>query len=432
MTDFSYKDYFLEVTINTLSDVQREADFLLTDTDLQPYFEKAYKKHAPKIEVKGFRKGKVPMPMIKKMYGEAIEQEALDDIANESFRATMQERSIEPIGRPALVDMDFKRGEHFRFKIKYEVKPTIELKQYKGLRVEKLVHNVTDKDIDAEVQRLRRIESSLLGVTVVRDEEDHIITADVQELADDGMPLIGKKSKDVKFSLHDETLVKEIRDALRKAEVGETYRVRFQTQHDDHTHTQHLAISVKKIEKVELPDFDDAFVKKVTRDKVSTKEEFLAQMRKDLEAYWVEQSERQVQDALVSEIIKSHDVEVPDALVNLYIESFLEDIKNRSKDQRLPQGFDTKKFYEANKEYARQQAKWGLLREQIIERENLRVTDEELEQLAEKEAAALGLEKEQMLKYYKSYSGSTERMLSEKLMKVLRENATITERVIET
>jgi trigger factor len=421
----------LEVTINTLSAVQREADFWLSDSDLQPHFEKAYKKHAPKIEIKGFRKGKVPMPMIKKMYGGAIEQEALDEIANESFRATMEERSIEPIGRPALVDMDFKRGEHFRFKIKYEVKPTIELKQYKGLRVEKLIHNVTDKGVDAEVQRLRRVESSLLGVTLVRDDEDHIITADVQELADDGMPLIGKKSKDAKFSLHDDTLIPEIRDTLRKAEVGETYRVRFATKHDDHEHKQHLAISVKKIEKVELPDFDDAFVKKVTKDKVSTKEEFLANMRKDLEAYWVEQSERQVQDALVNEVVKSHDFEIPDALVNLYVESYLEDIKNRSKDQKLPQGFETKKFYEANKEYARQQAKWGLLRGQIIERENLKVTDEELEQLAEKEAATLGMEKEMLLKYYKSHPGATERMLSEKLMKMLRENAEISERVVE-
>jgi trigger factor len=421
----------LEITINTLSAVQREAEFLLSDSDLQPHFEKAYKKYAPKVEVKGFRKGKVPMPMIKKLYGDAIEHEALDEIANESFRATMEERSIEPIGRPTLVDMDFKRGEHFKFKVKYEVKPTVELKQYKGLRVEKLVHRVTEKDIEAEVQRLRRIESTLLGVTLVRDDEDHIITADVQELADDGMPLVGKKSKDAKFSLHDETLIPEIRDTLRKAEVGETYRVRFSTKHDDHEHKQHLAISVRKIEKVELPDFDDAFVKKVTKDKVSTKEEFLANMRKDLEAYWVEQSERQVQDALVNEIVKAHDFEIPDALVNLYIESYLEDIKNRSKDQRLPQGFDTKKFYEANYEYARQQAKWGLLREQIIEREHLKVTDEELEQLAEKEAASLGLSKDQMLNYYRSYAGPTERLLSEKLITMLRENATITERVVE-
>jgi trigger factor len=421
----------LEVTINMISDVQREADFLLNDADLQPHFEKAYKKHAPKVEIKGFRKGKVPMGMIKKMYGDAIEHEALDDIANDSFRTTMEERNIEPIGRPALVDMDFKRGGHFKFKIKYEVKPTIELKAYKGLRVEKLIHKVTDKDIDEETQRLRRIESSLLGVTLVRDETDHVITADVQELAEDGMPLIGKKSKDAKFSLHDETLAPEIRDALRKAAVDETYRVRFESKHDDHEHKHHVAISVKKIERVELPEFDDGFVKKVTKEKVATKEEFLANLRKDLESYWVEQSERQVQDALVNEIVKSHDFEIPDALIRLYIESYLEDIKNRSKDRKLPQAFDMKKFYEANREYARQQAKWGLLRERIVEKENLNVTDQELEQLAEQEAPTLGMEKEQLLKYYKSYPGSTERVLSEKLMKLLRESATITERVVE-
>lgn len=421
----------MQVTINTVSDVQHEAEFELSNAELQPHFERAYKKFAPKVEIKGFRKGKAPIGMIKKLYGEAVEQDALDDIATDSFRSTMVERNIEPLGQPTMIDMDFKRGEHFRFKIKYEIKPTIKLKKYMGISVEKPVHTVTDKEIEAEIERLRRINAEMLGVTLVRDDADYVITADVQELADDGMPLVGKKTKDARFSLSDETLAKEIRETLTKAEVGGEYKVRFQQQHGEHTHSHFVALSVKKIEKVVLPEFDDAFVKKFTQEKIATKDEFLTNLHKDIEAFWTEQSDRKVYDAIVDEIVRTHDIVVPESLVKLYLDSFVEDVKNRSRDRQLPKGFDEAKFRGESKEFAAYQAKWGLLREQIVETEKLTVTDEEIEQLAAKEAASIGIEKEQLLKYYKNSNAATERLLSQKVMKLLRDSAHVTEKAVD-
>ena len=421
----------MEVTISNISDVQREAEFTLTSDELQPHFENAYKKVAPKIELKGFRKGKVPMALIKKLYGEAIEQDALEDLANETFRSTMIERSIEPLGRPALTNMDFRRGEHFKFTITYEVKPTVTLNKYKGIEVTKPVHPVTDKDVEAEIERLRRIHATMLSVTLVRDRDDHVITADVQELADDGMPLVGKKTPDARFALSDPSLVQEIKDVLAKSEVGGVYRVRFEQQHGEHSHPHFIELSVKKIEKVELPDFDDAFVKKITQDKVSSKEEFLANLRKDIESYWAEQSERSVNDAMINEIVRLHDVTVPESLVNLYLDSFVEDIKSRSRDGQLPKGFDETKFRTENRVYAIHQAKWALLRERIIEQEQLSVSDEEIEQAAETEAASIGINKDELLKYYKSSSSARQRLLTTKLLKLLRETAVVTEQLVE-
>lgn len=421
----------MEVTINTLSDVRREAEFTLTNDELQPHFEDAYKKVAPKIELKGFRKGKVPMALIKKLYGEAIEQDALEDVANETFRSTMIERNIEPLGRPALTDMDFRRGEHFKFTITYEVKPTVALNKYKGIEVTKPVHPVTDKDVEAEIERLRRIHATMLGVTLVRDRDDHVITADVQELADDGMPLVGKKTSDARFALSDPSLVQEIKDVLAKSEVGGVYRVRFEQQHGEHSHPHFIELSVKKIEKVELPDFDDAFVKKITEDKVTSKEEFLTNLRKDIESYWAEQSERSVNDAIINEIVRLHDITVPESLVNLYLDSFVEDIKSRSRDGQLPKGFDENAFRTENRVYAIQQAKWALLRERIIEQEQLSISDEEIEQAAVAEAASIGVNKDELVKYYKSSASARQRLLTNKLLKLLRETAVITEQPVE-
>ncbi len=421
----------MEVTINTISDVQREAEIVLTAEELQPHFERAYKKVAPQIEVRGFRKGKVPLEMIKKLYGEAIENDALDDIANDSFRSAMEEQHIEPLGQPAMVNMDFQRGQHFRFTIQYEVKPTFELKPYKGLSVEKPVHHVTDEEVQGEIKRLRRVNATLLGVTLVRDNDNHIITADVQELADDGMPLIGKKTHDARFELADETLVQEIRDVLAQAEVGGQYRVRFSSQHGEHTHQHHIQLKVKRIEKVELPEFNDEFVKKITGESTATTATFLENLRKDLEAYWARQSERMVEQGIINELVRMHEFTVPESLVNFYLDSFVEDIKSRSRDGRLPRGFDGERFRAENRTNAVFQAKWALIRERLIEAEGVTATEEDVERVATSEAALLGIDKERLLRYYRTSSAATERVLSAKLMALLKSHARVTEKVVD-
>jgi trigger factor len=419
----------LEVTINSLSDVQQEADIVVNNTELQPHFDKSYKKYQSKIELKGFRKGKVPLPLIKKMYGEAIEHDTLDAVANELFRSVMEERNIHPIGTPTIHNMDFKRGEHFRFKIGYEVTPTFELKKYKGLTVEKPVHKVTDEEIDAEILRMRRINSSTSDAPKVTDTE-FVVTADAQELDETGTPLIGKKSPGAKFQLYDDALVKEIQDALLNAEVGGVYRANWEGKHGDHSHKMNLEMTVTKVEKVTLPPFDDELVKKVTGEKVTSAEEYQKTLREDIERYWGEQSERMLDEALKAEIVRQHEFTAPETLVNGLLDAYLEEMKGRYKDKKLPKDFDEKKYREENHAYAVFQAKWLLLRDKIVDAEKLSVTEEEIDKLAETESQATGIPKDRLLQYYKSSGSPEERMLSGKLMTMLKQNAMITERAI--
>ncbi len=420
----------MQVTIHALSQVAQEAEIELSKDELQPHFERAYERFRPKAELKGFRKGKIPMAMIKQLYGEAIEQDALETIAGDVYHQTMEERDIRPVGKPAMVDMDFKRGEHFRFKIKYEVMPPIELKKYKGLSVEKPVHQVTDGEIDAEILHLRRSNSTLTPADAVTDR-DFLVTADVQELDDTGSPLIGKKDLNAKFYLSDDSLAQEIRDALAHAESGGVYRATFETKHGDHAHKTSVALTVKKIERVTLPELDDAFVKKLTADRVPAVEEFRKNLRSDLERYWGDQATRALNDALAGEVVRSHEFIVPDAFVESILDGFVEDIKNRSRDKRLPAGFDEEKYRAENRATAIWQAKWVLLREKIAEAEHLAVGDNELEKLAETDAERMGIAKDKLVAYYKNSHSAGERLLSDKIMSFLRENAHIKEVVIQ-
>ena len=420
----------MEVTISSLSDIQQEVEIQVTDQELQPHFDQAYAKYRPKVEIKGFRKGKVPLSLIKKMYGEVIEQEALDEVANDMYRQVMKDRDIRPIGTPSMVNMDFKRGEHFRFRIQYEIQPTIELGEYTGLAVERPVHEVTEEEVQAEVDHILRANSTTSEVQTVTDEH-HIVIAEVQELDDTGAPLIGRKTSDAKFYLDDKTLAPEITDALKGAEVGQEYRVSFESHHEDHSHTVRIAIIVNKIEKVGLPEFDDAFVSKITREKVSTTAEFLTNVKNDLDRFWSEQSDKKVEEGIVSEIVRRHEFTVPESLINGLLDSYVEDVRNKSRDKKLPASFDEKKFREENRALAIWQAKWMLLKEKIVTREGITVSDADVEAVVEVEAGRTGIPKERLLEYYKKSNVASDRILSEKLMRLLKEKAIITPRVVQ-
>ncbi len=387
----------MEVSIQNLTDVSREVAITATPDDLREHFERAYQEYRKKIEIRGFRKGKAPLDLIKKMYGDLIEQDSLQDVASELYRQVVKERDLKPIGEPTLVDMDYKRGEQFTCKVRYDIRPTITLKEYKGIPVEKPVHAVTPEEIEQELRRLQRTNSTLEPADAVTGPE-FIVTADLQDLDETGTPLIGKKTENVRFYLADEQLEKPFKDALAAATPGLHARIQFEHQHGEHTHTVNADVEVKKVERVVLPDLDDAFVQKVTKDKFKTLEELRASIHADVIAYWETRSERQVLNALTAEIIRRHDFQVPDSLVRSVLDGLLEDMKQEYPNKRLPDDFDEQKFREENQAYALYQAKWALLREEILQAEKLTVDDADYERLANEESSRLKIDKDRLIK----------------------------------
>jgi len=420
----------LEVTITPLSEVEQQASIALSNDELQPHFVEAYERFRPKAEVRGFRKGKVPLDLIRKMYGEAIEHDALDGIADETFRRTMEEHKVRPLGQPAMVDMDFKRGSHFKFTIKYEIRPDITLKPTSGITIDRPVHVVADEELQTELLQIQRSNAEKKPADRVTNTEA-VVTADVQEVDETGTPLIGKKSSNMTFQLYDESLSEEIRQALAGAERGGTYRASLQRQDGEQTRTMHIAMNVTDIQQLEIPAIDEALATKVTGGRVTNPDEFKESVRKDIARFWAEQSESHVRNALADEVVRMHEFPVPESLIEKFLDSFIEDIKSRSKGKSLPPRFDEKAFRQEQRANAIWQARWMLIKEQIAEREKLDVNDAEIEQAAEADAGRIGLAKDKLLAYYKSSGSVRERIISDKIMALLRERATITDRPVE-
>lgn len=416
----------MEVTVHTLTEVSREVEIEVNKEELQPYFDKAYREYGPKIDIKGFRKGKAPVELIKKLYGDMIEHEYLEKLAGELYRKVVKEKELKPIGDPTLTDMKYDRGERFWVKIQYDIRPTVTLNKYKGLTVETVVHKVTDDELEEELVRMRKINSTREEVEKVTNDE-HVVTADLQEFDETGFPVIGKKNDNAKFYLADPQLEQPFKDALQTTQKGNEHEIRFEHSHDDHVHKVHMKARVTKVEKVVLPELNDEFVKKVTKEKVGTLEDFRKGIREDLENYWKEKNRRNLINAVVSEIIRLHEFQVPESLIRSVLENLLEEIKGQYPNKQLPADFDVDKFFEENRGYAIFQAKWALLREEIVKAENLTVDDEALVALAEREAPKIGIDKERLITYYKSSDQIKDRLVGDKLIDMLISSSTIKE-----
>ncbi len=416
----------MEVTIQDLSEVSREVEIKATPEELQPHFNKAYADYRKKVEIRGFRKGKAPVDIIKKLYGDLIEHEALESIASDFYRQTIKEKNLKPIGEPTLIDLDFKHESGVKFKIHYDVRPEIVLKDYKGIEIEKVVHPVTEEDIEEEVLRLRRSNASFQETDAAVDTE-HIVTVDMQDIDESGAPIAGKRSPGVRFYLGDENLELPFKKALSNADKGGVYRVQFEHEHGDHKHNVNSELTVTKIEKIMTPELDQALVEKMTKGKTVSVEQFRADIRKDLEEYWKQQTERQVINSLTEEIIRRHEFQVPESLTRNVLDRLLEEMKNESPGKNLPDDFDVEKFNEQNRPYAVYQSKWALLREELIKSEAIDATDEDLAKLAERDAERMKIPIDRLVNYYKSSDQIKDRIIGDKLLKILTDSAIIKE-----
>ena len=416
----------VEVQINSRSEVVREIEITANAEELRPHFDKAYKEYRPKIEIRGFRKGKAPLDMVKKLYGEMIEHEYLDKIASEFYRQAVKEKDLKPIGEPTLLDIKYDRGEQVWLKIQYDVRPVITLKQYKGISVETVVHTVTDAEMEDELVRIQKINSRREEVEEAKDNE-HVVTAHLQEFDETGFPIIGKKTENARFYLADPQLEQPFKDALRGTKRGNEHQIAFEHQHGEHTHKVNMKANVTKVEKVVLPELNDEFIKKITKDKIASVEEFRKSVRQDLESYWKEKNRRSLINAIVGELLRTHEFEVPESLTRSVLENLLEEVKGQYPSKQLPPDFDTGKFFEQNKAYAVYQAKWALLREEIIKAENLEVDESALVALAEREAPKIGIDKERLITYYKSSDQIKDRLVGDKLLELLINSTTVKE-----
>ncbi|MGE5401655.1 MAG: trigger factor [Ignavibacteriales bacterium] len=422
----------METKINVVSESEHELEVVLTYEEIQPELEKAYLDERKKIELPGFRKGKAPLSLLKKMYGDAIEYQASEKIANKKFWDIVEEQKLNPISTPQMVDLNFEKDSKLSFKIKYEVKPAIELKDYSGLEVKKIVFNVDDEQVNSEINYLLKTNSTFADADTVEDKNS-IITADLQRMDSEGKPVEGIKSEGVRIDLTDERVNPQLVENALGKKTGDTFNFSFQDSREieedgvKKTVPEDIMYSatIKSIQKIVLPELNDEFVKKVTKDKFSTPDEWKENIRKGLQDYFDRQSEDMLVNSLLNDVVKNNDFKAPHGYVHSLLDRMVRMEEERAKNEGIKK-FDAHEAHNRLHSRAEWTAKWQIIMENLAKKENIKVEENELREIAEKEATETGISVDKLLKYY-SDTNRAEILLEDKVIDFLKKNNNIKE-----
>ncbi|RPI19377.1 MAG: trigger factor [Ignavibacteriae bacterium] len=413
----------MEVKINSIDKVKQEVEFEIPYSELTPHFEKALLKYKNKVNIPGFRKGKAPVSMIKKMYGDMIEQGSLEDVANDVFKEYLKNNEVPILGEGALVDMDYQPKELFKFKITYEIKPEFEVTNYKGIDVNKTIYPVNDHSIDDEIKYLRSKHVTYEEAQIAEDNE-HVLTLDIQKLDDAGMPVIGQHDKDIKFYLNDEQLSPDLKKQLEGMAVGDERLLTVTANEQQEKPDKYQAIAMK-VEKVIYPELTAEFFKKVYKDEIKDEAEFRNKIKEDLEKIYSNMTEQELKNNVISELVKLNDVPVPDVLVENVLNNNIEDMKTQHPKRELPADFNEAEYRKTRRADAIMQVKWYLIRDKIMEAEKIEVTDEDIEPLITEDAVKYNIPADKLRNIYKENPEVKYRLLDKKLMDFLIQNANI-------
>lgn len=409
----------MDVLIKPLSSCENEIEIIVSHEELQPHFEKAYKKVRAEATIPGYRKGKVPMAIIRNRFGKMIEAEEIETISQEFFTQAMEERNIKPVGHPHMHGLDYKPGEPLTITIHYETLPEVTAHDYTGIEVEKIVHTVTDDEVEEEIDRQRKREQILSEVQTI-DDENIIVTADIHSLDDSGIPIIGGMNKDMKIDLSDERVNRDLKAELLNMNLNEErdVSISFQDQ-EGNEKPDNLRVRIKKIEQIVLPEVTDEFVQRISGGKSNTVAEYRAELASSMQRWYDSASENRLQVRLVDEIVRRNPIDVPSVLVDNILEGFLEELKKEYNIQELPKDFNREEFNKQRKADAIWRAKWMLVSESIITQEKLTVEDSDVEGEAEREAAKTGIAKERLIQFLKQSPEVANKIQTKKLMDFL-------------
>lgn len=359
--------------------------------------DQAFKKVVKKVNVPGFRKGKIPRPMFEQRFGvESLYQDALDILLPAAYARAIDETNIDPVDRPDIDVEQMGKGQTLIVKATVTVKPEVQLGDYKGLEVEELDTTVTDEDVELELKRLQEKHADLVVVEEGTVEKGDTAVIDFEGFVD-GVAFEGGKGENYSLEIGSGSFIPGFEDQLVGVKSGEEKDV--EVMFPEEYHAPDLAgkpavfkVKVHDIKRKELPALDDEFAKDVNEE-VETLDELKKNIKEKMTTDKETDADHQKRDTLVEKAAENATIELPEAMVTTEVDRMLEEFGQRLQAQGMSldmyfqfSGTDENGMREQFKSDAEKRVRINLTLEAIAEAEKLEVTDEEVEAELEKMA----------------------------------------------
>ena len=349
---------------------------------------KAYNKNKSRYNIPGFRKGKVPMAMVKKFYGvEAFYDDAVNFAIDESYPAALSEENIRPVDYPQVDIVELGEGKELVYTATVTTYPEIELGEYKGLDIKKAVYEVEEGEIEKQITEMQE-----KNARVEVKKEGNVAKGDIAVIDFkgyiDGVPFDGGEGSDYSLEIGSGTFIDNFEDQLIGLAVGEKKEVNVSFpegygKEELNGKPAMFEVEIKSIKVKELPELDDEFAKDVSA--VDSFEELKENLKNTLVKNNEEKAEREFEEAVITAVIENSKMDIPEVMVSKEIDDMMKDLEGRLKYQGLSldqymefTGNTTEKMREFMKENAERKVKADLVLEAVSKAEEIKATEEEL------------------------------------------------------
>ena len=366
----------------------------------------SYNKNKGKFNIPGFRKGRAPFNMIKKMYGVGVfYEDAVDEVIDASYPDAAKESGLEIVSRPAVSIEQIEEGKSFIYTAKVAVKPEVTLGQYKGVEVQKTKSDVTEEDIETEIKRAREKNSRLITVEDRGIEDGDQVTIDFDGSVD-GKRFEGGKAEDYPLTIGSHTFIDNFEEQLIGKKTGEECEVNVTFPAEYHVEELKnkpavFKVKVKEIQRKELPEANDEFASEVSD--FDTMEEYKKDLTEKLQAEKIEAAKTADEDKVVAKVIENATMEIPDQMVEEQVNGMVNDYARRLESQGISfkqyveiTGMTAEKIGEQMKPQAIKRIQTRLVLEAVVKAENIQADDAAVEEQFDKMAADFKMDKEQI------------------------------------
>ena len=367
---------------------------------------RAYKKNVKKFNVPGFRKGKVPMSVVKKYYGvEVLLEDAVNFSIEGSYAEALKENNVRPVDFPKVEVVQAEEGKDLIYTAEVIVYPEVELGEYKGLNVEKKTYEVTEEEVSAKLKEMQE-KNARVEVKEGAIENGNIAVIDFKGFID-GVAFEGGEGHDYSLEIGSGSFIDNFEEQLVGAKAGDKVEVNVTFpenygKEELNGKPAKFEVEVKEVKAKELPVLDDEFAKEVSE--FETLEALKEDTTKKLEEANTARAEREYEEAILRAVVENAKMDIPAVMVEQEIDRMVQNLAQRLQYQGLTleqyfqfTGTDAEKMREYMKENAETKVKTELVLEALQKAEKMEVLDEELKEKASEVAKLYGANDEKMV-----------------------------------
>lgn len=363
---------------------------------------KAYKKNKNKISMPGFRKGKAPRAMIEKMYGKGIfYEDAANSIIPDAYADAAKESELEIVAQPEIDVTQIESGKPFIFTATVAFKPEVTLGEYKGIEVEKKEVEVTDEEVEAEINKVRESNARMLDIDDRATQDGDTVLIDFDGYVD-GKQFEGGKADDYSLVLGSHSFIDNFEEQLVGKNIGDDVEVN--VTFPENYQAEELQgkpavfkVKIKEIKVKELPELDDDFAQDVSN--FDTIAEYKEDLKKKLTENKEEALKREREEAVIGKIIENAQMDIPEQMVDAQTRQMTQEFAQRLSSQGLSidqymqfTGLTPQKMIEELKPQALKRIQSRLVLEAVVAAENIETTEEELDKEIENMASMYQME----------------------------------------